>query len=126
MTIEALDAGQQYSPFHMLASSLAYCTWSVMYAWATHTKQPVDDLVLDVSWKFSENPTRVSELDLVWDWPSLPARKQEAAKRVAALCTIHETLQTPPTVITRPRTTDVSAQPDEADAGAHVPSARGS
>ena len=36
MTIEAPTAEQSYSPFHMLASGLAYCTFSVMYAWAEH------------------------------------------------------------------------------------------
>ena len=49
MTIEALEPDEQYSPFHMLASSLAYCTWSVMYAWATNTKQSADDLVIEIS-----------------------------------------------------------------------------
>lgn len=39
LTIEALEPEQQYSPFHMLASSLATCTFSVMYSWAMHTKQ---------------------------------------------------------------------------------------
>ena len=127
MTIEAVEPDQQFSPFHMLASSLAYCTWSVMYSWATNTKQSADDLVIEVSWKFAENPKRVSEIALTYDWPSLPAKKLEAAKRVAAMCTIHETLHTPPAVITeaKPRPdSDVAAQPDEADAGAHVPAAR--
>lgn len=105
MTIEALEPDQQYSPFHMLASSLAYCTWSVMYSWATHTKQSADDLAIEVSWKFSDDePHRVSEMHLVFDWPSLPAKKLEAAKRVAHLCTIHETLQRPPAVTTEPMT----------------------
>jgi uncharacterized OsmC-like protein len=103
MTIEALEPDQQYSPFHMLASSLAYCTFSVMYSWASHTKQGADDLVIEVRWKFSDDePRRVAQLDLAFDWPSLPAKKLEAAKRVAHLCTIHETLQHPAVVTTEP------------------------
>ena len=103
MTIEAIEADQQYSPFHMLASSLAYCTFSVMYSWATHTKQPADDLVIEVRWTFSEDePRRVSELRMTYAWPSLPEKKREAAKRVAHLCTIHETLQRPPRIVTEP------------------------
>ena len=127
MTIEAVEADQQYSPFHMLASSLAYCTFSVMYSWATHTKQTADDLVIEVRWKFSEEPKRVSDLNLTYLWPSLPAKKQEAAKRVAAMCTIHATLHQPPTVTTEPATgvpDAIEAQPDEADADAHVPAAQ--
>ncbi len=127
MTIEAIEPDQQYSPFHMLASSLAYCTFSVMYSWATHTKQGADDLVIDVSWTFSEDePKRVAELRLTWDWPSLPAKKQAAAKRVAAMCTIHETQHHPPVDITEPRHSSPAGaeQPDEAEGGAHAPAAR--
>ncbi|HJQ18808.1 MAG TPA: OsmC family protein [Gemmatimonadaceae bacterium] len=99
MTIEAVEAEQQYSPFHMLASSLAYCTFSVLYSWATHTRQSADDLAIDVRWKFSDDePHRVSELDVTYTWPSLPAKKREAAKRVAHMCTVHETLLTPPRI----------------------------
>lgn len=125
MTIEAIEPDQQYSPFHMLASSLAYCTFSVMYSWATHTKQQGDDLVIEVRWKFSDDePKRVAELKLTYEWPSLPAKKQEAAKRVAAMCTIHETLHHPPVVITESASNanaSVAAQPDEAEGGAHAP-----
>ena len=48
MTIEAASADMTYSPFHMLASSLATCTFSVMESWATHAKIPLDDLVIEV------------------------------------------------------------------------------
>ena len=124
MTIEALEPDEQYSPFHMLASSLAYCTWSVMYSWATNTKQSADDLVIDVSWKFSEDePHRVSEIAMTYEWPSLPEKKRQAAKRVAEMCTIHATLHHPPTITTEQRAADAvdESHRDEAMAGAHVP-----
>ena len=93
MTIEAASADEQYSPFHMLGSSLAYCTFSVMYSWATHSKQGVDDLAIDVSWQFStDEPKRVASIKLTYEWPSLPEKKKEAARRVAELCTVHATL----------------------------------
>lgn len=124
MTIEALEPDQQYSPFHMLASSLAYCTWSVMYSWATNTKQSADDVVIEVSWKFSDDePHRVSEIAMTYEWPSLPEKKRQAAKRVAEMCTIHATLHHPPTIdiAQRAETGGDDGQPDEAMAGAHVP-----
>jgi uncharacterized OsmC-like protein len=123
MTIEALEPDEQYSPFHMLASSLAFCTWSVMYSWATHSKQTADDLVIDVSWTFSEDePHRVSEIAMTWHWPSLPEKKRRAVNRVAEMCTIHATLHHPPTITTRERDQrDATPRPDEAMAGAHVP-----
>lgn len=125
MTIEALEPDQQFSPFHMLASSLATCTWSVLYSWATHTGQSADDLVLDVSWEFAEQPTRVAEIVLTFDWPSLPAKKLDAAKRVAAMCTIHETLHTPPKVVTEPKPRPgAHAAPDGSVDAAHEPAHR--
>ena len=132
MTIEALEPDQQYSPFHMLASSLAYCTFSVMYSWATHTKQSADDLVLEVRWTFSKDePKRVSELRLTYLWPSLPERKKHAAQRVAELCTIHATLTHPPAIMVEPAGGEANVDgasvaavtPDESAAGAHVPTA---
>ena len=121
MTIEATEPDEQYSPFHMLASSLAYCTFSVMYSWATHTKQPADDLVLDVSWRFSDDePYRVSGMRLTFEWPSLPARKRQAARRVAEMCTIHATLQHPPAIVIEEAGGAAPATPGQA-AHDHVP-----
>lgn len=98
LTIEAASAETSYSPFHMLASGLATCTFSVLYSWATHAKIPVDDLTLDVQWRFADDPHRVGEMRVVFDWPSLPANRLTAAKRVAEMCTIHATLSHPPRI----------------------------
>jgi uncharacterized OsmC-like protein len=95
MTIEAQSADQTYSPFHMLASSLATCTFSVMYSWATHADLRADDLVIEVRWSFADDPQRVGEMTLTFEWPSLPDRRLAAAKRVAEMCTIHATLKQP-------------------------------
>jgi uncharacterized OsmC-like protein len=98
MTIEAPSAERQYSPFHMLGSSLAYCTFSVLNSWATHANLPIDGLAIDVSWAFSDEPHRVKDVKLSFHWPSLPPARLEAAKRVARMCTVHETLINSPTV----------------------------
>ncbi len=92
MTIEAPTADMQYSPFHMLGGSLAHCTFSVLYSWATHANLPIDGMVIDVSWTFGGDPKRVDQLRLTFKWPSLPPARLNAAKRVAAMCTVHETL----------------------------------
>ena len=96
MTIEAITAEQSYSPFHMVAGGLAYCTFSVMYAWAEHAKLEASDLTLEVAWEFANDPHRVSRYDLRFAWPSLPAKRLEAAKRVAEMCTVHATLMQSP------------------------------
>jgi uncharacterized OsmC-like protein len=102
LTIEAPSAEQAYSPFHMLASSLAMCTFSVMHSWATHADLRADDLTIEVRWAFAEDPQRVGEISLTFDWPSLPERRLAAAKRVAEMCTIHATLKLPPRVAIEP------------------------
>jgi uncharacterized OsmC-like protein len=98
LTVEASSAEMSYSPFHMLASGLATCTFSVLYSWATHAKIPIDDLALEVRWRFGEDPHRVSDLNVTFDWPSLPANRVAAAKRVSEMCTIHATLMHPPRI----------------------------
>lgn len=96
LTIEAPSTDVQYSPFHMLGSSLATCTFSVLQSWALHAKLPVDDLSIEVSWEFAADPQRISQIRVLLTWPSLPDKRRVAAGRVAELCTIHATLNQPP------------------------------
>ena len=96
MTIEAASADQQYSPFHMLASSLAFCTFSILHSWAENKDLSPDALSVDVAWQFAEKPHRVGSMQITFAWPGLPADRLAQAKRVAALCTVHKTLEHPP------------------------------
>ena len=111
MTIEAPSADMTYSPFHMLGSSLATCTFSVIQSWASHAKIPLDDLVIDVRWKFGEDPHRVSDIAVTFEWPSLPANRIPAARRVAELCTVHATLHHPPHVTIEPAPREAAPAP---------------
>lgn len=101
MTIEAGSADQLYSPFHMVASGLAFCTYSVLASWASNAKLDSDDIAIDVSWTFVDNPHRVGKMQLRIDWPSLPEPRKTAAERVAALCAIHATLMHSPSIVTK-------------------------
>ena len=98
LTIEAPSADVQYSPFQMLASGLASCTFSVIYSWATHADLSVDDLAIEVHWTFADDPHRMADLRVILDWPSLPKNRFAAAKRASALCTIHATLTHSPSI----------------------------
>ncbi len=98
LVIEALSADQAYSPFHMLASSLAFCTFSVLNAWASQAGISANDLTIDVHWTFADKPHRVDSIGLSFNWPSLPAKRLDAARRAAEFCTIHATLSHPPTI----------------------------
>ena len=73
MTIEADSYEMIYSPYHMLASSLATCTFGVLSSWASQAKLTADDLAISVSWTFGEKPHRVDTMKLRFHWPSLPA-----------------------------------------------------
>jgi uncharacterized OsmC-like protein len=103
LTIEADDPQRYYSPFHMLASSLATCVYSVLHSWAENAGIPSEDLVLEVGWTFAEDPYRVGELDLEMIWPSLPENRRVAAERASHLCTVHNTLHHPPAISTTVR-----------------------
>lgn len=98
LSVEADSAEMQYSPFHMLASGLATCTFSVLASWGTHARLPVDDLAIEVGWTFQENPHRVGSMDVDVIWPSLPEERRNAAIRAAGLCTVKKTLEMPPQV----------------------------
>lgn len=101
LTIEAESADKEYSPYQMLASGLAVCTFGVLQSWGSNVGVNADDLVIDVSWKFADNPHRVSEMELSYDWPSLPEERRRIAQRVAELCPVHKTLRLPPAMTIR-------------------------
>lgn len=100
LTIEASSADVVYSPFQMLASALADCTYFTVKSWATNAKVKADDLVVEVTIGFADHPHRVGNVDVKLVWPSLPAERTEAAKRAAAVCPIHQTLLHSPSVTT--------------------------
>src|SRR5690242_8589586 len=95
LTIEAPSADVVYSPFHMLASALADCTYYTVKSWATNARIDTADLAVQVKFEFAEHPHRVGNVEITLVWPSLPAERTEAAKRAAAVCTVHQTLLHP-------------------------------
>lgn len=101
LTVEAESANQEYSPYQMLASGLAVCTFGVMQSWASNIGVSADDLVIDVSWSFADNPHRVGAMELSYQWPSLPEDRKRVAQRVAELCPVHKTLMQSPSMTIR-------------------------
>lgn len=98
MSIEAPATDTLYSPFHMLASGLAFCTYSVLHSWASNASVTADDLSISVSWKFEEKPHRVGSYVVTLNWASLPEARLATAVRVAELCAVHATLTHPPAI----------------------------
>lgn len=101
LTIEAESADREYSPYQMLASGLAVCTFGVLQSWGSNVGVSADDLVIDVSWSFADNPHRVAAMELLYQWPSLPTDRQRVAQRVAELCPVHKTLMQSPSMTIR-------------------------
>lgn len=89
------------SPFHLLAASLATCTWSVLHGWAHHAGLSLEGLAIGVEWEIGGEPVRVSRMRMELEWPGLPEQRREAARRVAAQCTVHHTLEHGSAVETR-------------------------
>jgi len=92
LTIEAPTSDRSYSPFHMLGSGLAACTFSVLQSWASNKDLHVDDLKIDVAWKFAEGEHRFASVNVKLDWPSLSAELWPRALRAAHVCGVHQTL----------------------------------
>lgn len=98
LTVETPDQNTQYSPFHMLASALATCIYSLLGTWAENAKVDSSDLSIEVQWTFAEEPHRVANIEVELEWPSLPDARRGAAERAASLCTVHATLTHPPEI----------------------------
>ena len=92
LTIEAPSRDRGYSPFHMLGSALAGCTFSVLQSWGSNKDLKFDDLKIDVDWTFAEAEHRVEKMNVKIEWPSLPAELWPRAMRAAHVCGIHQTL----------------------------------
>lgn len=98
LSVEADSPEMQFSPFHMVASGLATCIFSLLHSWASNAGLDAADLNIEVGWAFAEKPHRVGSYHVDLLWPSLPDDRRAAAERAAHLCPVHKTLQVPPEI----------------------------
>ena len=97
--------GDDFGPLPMLATSLALCTASVIYAYAETAQLDVDGFAVEIRWDYAENPYRVGHFDLTLHLPeSVPAVRHRAILRAADTCTVHQTLTHSPTIETAVQT----------------------
>lgn len=96
MSIEAASEEQIYSPYQMLGSSLACCTWYLRESRSNKSGIPSRDLAIEVRWTCTDNPHRVGSMSLLILWPSLPKERLKAAERAALQCLVRHTLSIPP------------------------------
>ena len=88
----------RFSPFHMLASGLATCVFSVLHSWASQADLRAEQLAVEVDWTFADRPHRVGRYAITVRWPELPEGRLAAAQRAASLCAVHATLTHPPEI----------------------------
>ena len=82
-----------------------------LQSWGSNVGLSADDLVIDVSWSFAENPHCVGAMALTYEWPSLPPDRAKVAQRVAELCPLHKTLMHSPAMTIRRRRVTATATP---------------
>ena len=99
--IESLAPEFHYSALQMFATSLAMCTYSVLFAYAEQVKTSANSLVISVNWTYAKDSARVNNINMNIQWPALPSSRLNAAQRAASLCTLHQTLENPPHIVTK-------------------------
>ena len=93
--------GENFGPLQMLAASLALCTVSVIHSYAETANLDLEGLAVELRWEYAEEPYRVGRYDMTLHLPeSLPTARHRPILRAAETCTVHHTLQHPPTIAT--------------------------
>jgi uncharacterized OsmC-like protein len=101
LNIEAQDPDAHFSAIQMFATAMGLCTYSVLADYAAQSDTPTENLSVRMRWSYAGRPYRIDKIDMDIQWPELPSAKLEAARRAAAKCTLHNTLEQPPEITTR-------------------------
>ena len=83
--------------------SLARCTYSVLWVYGGRTDADPESIQMTMSWDFNHEPTRFKQITMDILWSALLVKKLKAAQKMAAHCTIHNTIHDCVEIITRVR-----------------------
>ena len=93
--------GEGFGALQMFAASLVLCTAAVLDGYARGVlKKDVRNLSLRARWQYAEDPYRVGRIDVTVRWPDVPEDRMKAVERAVKACTVHRTLEHPPTITT--------------------------
>ena len=97
--------GGPFGPLQMLAGSLALCIASVIHSYGETARLHLHGFGVEVRWEYVEDPYRVGRYDITLHLPEdVPPERHRAIVRAADTCTVHRTLEHPPTMETAIRT----------------------
>jgi putative redox protein len=97
------------TPTELFLSGLAACVAFYAQRFLRRHGLATDGLAVTCNYAWAQNPTRIGEIELTVDAPSLPSTRMEAFSRVIEHCTVHNTLQQPPQVRFHVRPVKVAA-----------------
>lgn len=101
MTVESHDPEAAFSALQMFATSLALCSFSVLFSYGETIGVDSAPMRIRMRWSYAIDEGRIDEIAMDIEWPGLPASRNTAAQRAAAACTLHRTLERSPVVHTR-------------------------
>jgi putative redox protein len=86
------------TPTELFLAGLAGCVAFYGARFLRRHGLPTEGLVVTCKYAWAANPTRVGEIDLSVEAPTLTLERREAFSRVIEHCTVHNTLRQPPEV----------------------------
>ncbi len=87
------------TPTELMVASLASCVAFYVRRFLARHCLPTDGLAVEARFSMAERPARVGRVDLAIDLPDgVPDERRAALLAVASHCTVHNTLDDPPTV----------------------------
>lgn len=92
MDITLESEAMYFSAMHMFVAALGRCTFAVMEDYSMRIDAETEDITIDLSWQYANQPTRISHISMLIHWSELPDSRLKAVQRAAHLCTLHSTL----------------------------------
>ena len=80
------------SALAMFVTSLGRCTFAVLDHYALRMDVEIENIVTNMTWEFSTNPTKFKVINMDIYWPELPEKRLKSVQRASHKCTIHTTI----------------------------------
>jgi len=99
MSVEDGGRGEGFSPAELLAGSLGACIAMMVQGYCDKKGYTDGDVGVDLTFELADKPKRVGAIVVDVELPNgFPEDRKDAVRRIAELCTVHETLNHPPRV----------------------------